>query len=292
MELGPQRTFAGASYVADALWYFVAGAGEPVAVAAAPVLPRATDWAGQLRSLGFEATAAGTGRGAIAAALDPAAAPRLALVLVDGDLGQPLVGETIYQLRSAARTARTPIIVAASAEGYAATQRLFAHDPLVVVAPRPRGEGALGELVEQAVALAEYPLAEQDVRRQQAAQALAWIASLLSGNGPYDELRRDAALVSRTLLVPELSEPSLRVLGALGTADSQSLLADYASGASVPVESRRAAAAALAGSVDRFGIQLTTEQIVRQYDRYNASETAGAETQAVLGGILDAIERK
>ena len=39
-----------------------------------------------------------------------------------------------------------------------------------------------------------------------------------------------------------------------------------------------------------FGILLTTAEITRQYDRYNASEALDGGTQEVLGAVLDAIE--
>jgi hypothetical protein len=39
-------------------------------------------------------------------------------------------------------------------------------------------------------------------------------------------------------------------------------------------------------------VLLTTDQILMQYDRYNASETADADTQRVLGSLLDAIESR
>jgi len=37
---------------------------------------------------------------------------------------------------------------------------------------------------------------------------------------------------------------------------------------------------------------LTQQDILRQYDRYNASETLDKQTQQVLGGILNSIERR
>jgi hypothetical protein len=39
-------------------------------------------------------------------------------------------------------------------------------------------------------------------------------------------------------------------------------------------------------------VLLTTSEIRQQYDQYNASETADAATQQVLGSILDTIEKK
>jgi hypothetical protein len=292
MELNPPRSFPGASHVAEALWYFAAGAGQPAAVVAAPVFTRASDWAGQLRGLGYEAMPVATGHEALYAALDPAVSARLGVILLDGDLDRPVVREVIFQLRSAERSAHVPLIVASSADRYEDAQRLANEDPLVLAAPRPHGEGALATLVERAVALADRPLADKKVRIEQAGKALDWLAKLLEAGAPYDELRRDAALVNRTLFVPDLAEQSIRVFAALGTAESQSALADYASATSIPIATRQAAAAALAASVQRFGTQLTSAQILRQYDRYNASETADADTQQILGQILDVIEKK
>jgi hypothetical protein len=147
-------------------------------------------------------------------------------------------------------------------------------------------------MVERARELAEHPMADEDVRTQQAVQALDWIAKLLAENGPYDELRREASLVNRTLFVPELAPSAVRVLAALGTAESQAALADYASATTLPIEIRQQAAAGLAASFERYGIRLTSAQILRQYDRYNASEQADVDTQALLGGILDSLEKK
>ena len=44
--------------------------------------------------------------------------------------------------------------------------------------------------------------------------------------------------------------------------------------------------------VATHGVQLKREQILVQYDRYNASETADAATQKVLGRGLDVSEKK
>jgi hypothetical protein len=48
--------------------------------------------------------------------------------------------------------------------------------------------------------------------------------------------------------------------------------------------------AGFAASLKRFGLQLTTEETLRQYDRYNASAALDATTQELLGAVLDAIE--
>lgn len=114
MELAPQRSFPGASHVPAALWHFVAGAGEPTALTASPDVVEANDWAAQLRGRGFDAAAARRGRDALAAVLDPALAARLAVVVLDSDLGDPPLGEVVYQLHTNESTAGVPILIAAS----------------------------------------------------------------------------------------------------------------------------------------------------------------------------------
>jgi hypothetical protein len=212
--------------------------------------------------------------------------------VLDSDVGQPLMGEVVYQLHANKRTAGVPILIASSVPRLAAAERIAANDPLVMATPRPHGDGALAAIAEQTVALTGRPLAPADVRTAQAAQALRWLADLLAKGSPYDELQRDGALVARTLLIPELSAPSIAVLGGLGTAPSQVALLDHASSSTAAIETRRAAAAAFAASVQRHGLQLSRDEVLRQYDRYNASETADADTQQVLGQILDVIEKK
>jgi hypothetical protein len=292
MQLAPTRSFPGASGVADSLWYFAAGAGDPAAIAVASDIIQASNWAGQLRGLGYEATPVRTGRDALEAGTDPATSPRLAVIVLDSDIGQPLVGEVVYQLRTSDRTAQVPILICSSAPRLATAQLIAQNNPLVLAMPRPHAEGALAALVEQTLALAGRPPVAKELRTAQAAQALTWLAQLLAEGSPYDELRRDASLVNRAMHVNELGQPSLALLATLGTAESQAALADFASAQSLPIESRRQAAVALAANVQRAGLQLSRDQILRQYERYNASEASDPETQQVLGQVLDIIEKK
>jgi hypothetical protein len=55
---------------------------------------------------------------------------------------------------------------------------------------------------------------------------------------------------------------------------------------------RQASADAFRANAKANGILLTTEEIRRQYDRYNQSEKAEKETQKILGEILDGLESK
>jgi hypothetical protein len=58
----------------------------------------------------------------------------------------------------------------------------------------------------------------------------------------------------------------------------------------LPIAQRQIAAQGFAAAVSRRGVNLTASQILQQYDRYNASEQLPAETQQVLGALLDTLE--
>ena len=285
VQIAPQRSFAGASGVPKALWHFVAAAGTPQAVAAAPTSTRANDWAGQLRGLGYATPPTRTGREAIHSA---AGSPRLQLLLVDSDISQPPLREVVFQLRSSPHTARTPIAVLSSLENLGEARRLAERDDWLLAVPRPHTPEVMRTIVDQLAELADKDTAQQ--RLAQAQQALGWLAELQEKGHPYDELPRDANLLRQSVYVPELTQPALRVLPRLGTAASQQLLVEMASMRAQPIAIRRQAADGLAASVKYAGKLLTSEEILQLYDRYNASETADADTQAVLGQVLDIFE--
>jgi hypothetical protein len=89
-----------------------------------------------------------------------------------------------------------------------------------------------------------------------------------------------------------LSGPAAIVLGKLSTSTGQRALVELASRLTQPIDVRQAAALAFAGSVHRHGILLTTGEIRKAYDTYNASEQQDEATQKVLASILDVLEEK
>ena len=249
---------------------------------------RASDWAGQLRGFGYDATLAASGREALETALQ---SPRLALVLVDSDIGRPRLREVLFQLRAADSTTRVPVAVLSSLPNLDRAQRLADDDPLLLVVARPHDQQAFEAIVHQLGEM-NSAICSPEQRMQQASKALPWIAQLLESGHPYDELLRESHVASRTLFVAELLEPSLQVLSLLGTAESQRTLVDLASQASMPIETRQRAVEAFASSIQRFGKLLSPTEISLQFDRYNASESEPRETQQVLGQLLDILEGK
>jgi hypothetical protein len=288
MKIQPTSSFPGASYVPEALWLLAQSAGTEQAVVGAPSLAHANDWAGNLRGLGFDAIPTVTGIDLVQQAL---AAPRLAVVLVDSDIGKPLVREVIYQLRAQPKLAHVPVALLTSNDDVLLGSFLAGVDSRLLAVSRPHSPEAMKSIVERLGELSG-PQLSADQRTQQANQAIEWLGQLFAQGSPYDELLRDAVVLENAAYNPDLAKVALAALASAGTAGSQRTLVEFASLAAQPMELRQLAADSFARSRSRFGVLLTAGEIAQQYDRYNASETASVDTQQVLGEVLDTLENK
>ena len=130
------------------------------------------------------------------------------------------------------------------------------------------------------------PLGERAEQAQFASAALGELA----GRSSYYRLRQPTQVLAQSLHANENASQTLAHLALIGTAEAQRTLLDFASRPTAPLDGRKAAADQFAESVRLHGVLLTSGQIVRQYDRYNASEFADATTQQILGELLDVIE--
>ncbi len=288
LRLAPDRPFPGSSYVPEVLTFLASTSGARRALVASPTSVQALKIGGFLESLGYQTDIAMTGDQLLRQAL---ASPDYELVFVDSTLDGPPVQLLLQQLRHDCRTADLPVGVFARAGDEARAEHLVRHDPLAMALPRVHELESARWQVQHLMALTGRGNVGQTERLEEAGEALELLTSIASG--PDQEVYRlkgaeQAALTA--LYVPGLTARAIALLGALGTAESQTALVDLASRNRLPLESRKAAALAFGRAVERRGILLTTQQILHQYDRYNQSESADVPTQKVLGMILDCIE--
>jgi CheY-like chemotaxis protein len=174
-------------------------------------------------------------------------------------------------------------------------RRYAEEDPLLLIIPPPRSPESLQLAVRKLMALPGEHRGTQTVspeRRSGRTQAiLDWLAEAIDGPmAKQFDLTRLERDVFELLYFPEYAGRASRVLGRFSSPESQQMLADVASQPTLSIRIRQAAAEALREAIQRRGVLLTQESIVRQYDRYNASESLDPETQVVLGAVLDAIE--
>jgi CheY-like chemotaxis protein len=278
---------------------------------------------GLLTQMGYQADAAATGRGAYEIA---AAHPDFGFLLLSDALDDPSVGQLVELLRQDLRTANLPIAVMYRIEiepivytsetdelfeaavqsqerlpglyyhedRLLAARRIAEGDPLTVAVPQFHTPETLELTVRR---LAEISGSDFLTPRERlyfgqiALKALAQYAADPVKYAFYQPAEVQDSIV-KAIDQPALALFAADALGMLGTARAQRTLADVASQNDRPLELRQAAAAAFRAAVARQHLQLSTKEILLQYDRYNLSAPLDRRTQAVLGHVLDTIEGK
>jgi hypothetical protein len=289
LKLKPQVAFPGISRTLEPLAQVIRTTGASRVLIGHPRGEEAQTLVGFMNDLGLEGDVAYTGRRLAELATT---GPDFEIILISDAIDGPPVAELVQWLRKDYRTAGIPIGVMATTEALYDLRYAFVNDPLTAVFPRLHSsEVARGE-VEKVVALAGrnyISVTERTRQAQEALAAFAEIAARRDARSLWDILRHEPALIA-ALDNPALSGGTSAVLARLGTPKSQTALIDFASQTSRSIAERETAAAAFAASVKTHGLNLAQEQILLQFDRYNGSERQPPESQAVLSGLLDAIE--
>lgn len=290
--IAASEPFAGSSRYAESLLHFAAAEGKDLAIVASPQLGRAGETAGWLIQAGYAALPVNRGDDAVRAATE---SPDIRVALIDMSISLPGARETVFRLRRSAATALAPIALLAADGRLAEAQRVAeehgGESGRIVAVARPHSADATATLASRLVGLsaADWPDAAERSRRGESARAA--LAKLAADGAAFYGLERRAERLA-LLAGSAADDVAIASLAGLGTPESQVRLLDAVSLEARPLEARRAAAEAFAASVREHGVLLTSEQVRRQYDRYNLSATAPAETQELLGSLLDAIERK
>jgi CheY-like chemotaxis protein len=199
----------------------------------------------------------------------------------------------LEQRRTALETSLSPRI-----EARVKIQALALNEAGIIARREPRTAAVLRPLearAMQAAVAALRQLAPEQVpageRLAHGRQAMQWLAGARAAARAelYPLVHFEAELVAG-LRVPALVDAAIPLLAELGTPACQLALVDLASVPAGALATRQAAAAAFGANVMRHGILLTHNQIIKQYDRYNASENHDQQSQAVLAAILDSME--
>lgn len=285
--INPASPFPGASYVCPAIVGLASATGSREVLAVAPNLSQASTWAGGLSSEGFTGPVAATGADAITVAKQRA---DIEMVFIDMAIAKPGVRDVVFQLRRMPETALLPIALLSRESQLATAERMQREHDRVLAYPRPHSDASLASIASELESLLPrgWPTAEQ--RLTASARGIAVMNKLMTDDRDFYRLRAGAEAIARSLRPDRATDDTWAVLAQAGTLQSQQALVEFASTNSLNIADRRAAANAFADSVQQFGLRLTTGELNRQYDLYNASEFQPKETQEVLGQLLDAIE--
>ncbi len=287
VKLRPTKPFAGSSYVPAALSFFAASSGVRHALVAGPNIEQARDLAGMLAAAGFETDTATTGKELLRLATR---SPDYELAWIDVSINHPEIGALLQELRRDWRTASLRVGLVARSGYSEQAERVARLDPMAKTFARPHDEQAFHWQLEQLATLRPQEFVDFDARQRQAAESLDLLAELSQSSGKLYDLQRVQDSVLAALYNPKLAVRATTVLANLNSAESQRALVEVASRFTLPLELRQAAAKAFRQNTEKHGILLTTEEIRKQYQRYNESEKQDAATQRVLGLILDCIE--
>jgi hypothetical protein len=241
--------------------------------------------------MGYQPETAGSARDAVRILAQD---PDFELVLTDHLFLAPQLGALLGQLRGDYRTRRLPVAVYCGADELKRARTLLGGDPFAVAIYEPRSPDSLAL---QLTGPSGFHLRPEDTipageRVAQAASILASAARLMDAGNPALNLRPYEVRLTTAVWHPAVAKPLAAVLGKFGSPVAQRTLADVASSAVLPLEQRQAASQAFCESVMRFGTLLTTGEVERQYDRYNASETLDKPTQELLAAMLDVMEAR
>lgn len=290
-KLDPQHDYPGASRLPEALAFVAGTSAVPKVLVAEPRAERAQTVAGLATELGFEGETAFTGRQAIKQALIE---PDYAFILISDAVDNCDANELYQMLRKDPRTARLPVGMMAREENLFRWQTSLEDDRFALAFPMPHDASGMAFFTRRLLERAGRMALDEKERYAQASQALDALITFAEKPAVYGfyDLARHEPQIERSLFTPGLTEKSARLLGVIGTPRAQRSLVNRASQNATDLAGRQAAAAAFAAAVAQRGTLLTTSEIEQQYDRYNQSRHLDADSQAVLGSILDAIEKR
>lgn len=291
LKWDPQRTYPGAGNLIDVLRHFSATLGQPRVVIGHAQTGPAQNLIGVFAENGLEGETTSNGRDLFRRAVSN---PDVEVVLISDSVDYPESNQLLQMLRKDPRSANLPIALLVREENLRRAERIANLDDLTSAFVWPTSDAETAIIRERLIQMAGTRFVGRDERVNQAFDALSALVTIAASRNKYsfyDVLHADDAAI-QAFQIPALSPTAAHLLGLLATPKAQLALVDFASQNARELKQRQVAAAAFRTAVKKRRLLLTTPQISRQYDRYNASEHLDRETQQLLGSILDTIERK
>lgn len=287
LALKPTDPFPGSSYIPEGLTFLASSTGERRAMVAARTTAEARRVGGFLTVLGYDIETATTGNEMMKKL---STSPDVEVILVDASIDKPKANILLQRLRRDGRMAGLPVAVMTPNSFTNQAERAAEYHPLAEAFPRPHDQKSVEWQLAQLAPRTARSATTPELRLQQAATALGHLNRLSQSKDRLFVVRGGELPALDAIYLPGLSGKAITLLGQLGTPTAQKALVDLASSELQPIADRQKALTAFKKSVTQKGTLLTTDQILLQYTRYNASKKSDRQTQQVLGSILDCIE--
>ncbi|PQO31682.1 HEAT repeat domain-containing protein [Blastopirellula marina] len=289
LAIDPQSPYAGSAELMDTLAFLATARGKRVVVIGELDQQRGQAMAGELAQLGFEVVATPGGSEFFKAAYESA---DVEVIFVSKPLARLPMMETVQVLRKDRRTGDLPIAVIAPVGELDYFELRTKSDPLTLATIRPHDKDGYAFQLQQLYESQGRLIVPAMERAEDAEFAIAALSRMLETPEKYEfyDFTKMEEIAIRRLSDDNVTLAIAKLLGSLATPGAQMALVEYASDPFHPLAFREQCAAEFKAAVARRGILLTKDQMVAQYDRYNASEELDSGTQAVLGKVLDIIE--
>lgn len=290
-RIDPQDTFAGNSQYIDSLVYLSRSTGTRYALAGHVRNDVAQTLATLASAAGYQATSVTRAADLVRFARS---VPDVEVILLTEALGEPGFAELLQELRSGPRTCRLPVLLLVGPESLEDAQRLASRYRNVLASPIPGDASIMTRQLDNLWQMVDHLDADESARIEYARVAQELLVRYADEHERYSffDLHQYDVDLSQLLAFPASAHQACKLLGRIGTAHAQLNLVNTASNLQLPEALRREAAESFARAVGTRGIMLDRQAILQQYDRYNASASESAETIAILGYVLDVIERR
>jgi CheY-like chemotaxis protein len=289
VAIRPTESFAGASAVAEGLQFFASTLGMQRALVVDPRAQASQQVASYLNGLGYDTEIATNGRAAFEQVVNSA---DFELAFVHMAIDRPRIDDLLLQLRKDSRTAELPIALIAVPGAETTADRLARGYQLIYPVAEPQDAESVAHIVERLMQQPGAQPADAKTRMAQAAWATQTVADLVANPVPWVDAQAIARALKVSLLaaLPDLTGPSIELLGNTPDGRSQTELARIVLQESLPATTRKAASLALARNITGNGMLLPRSIFLNLYDRYNENAGRNADTHEVLTTVLDAME--
>jgi CheY-like chemotaxis protein len=285
VETDPPKPFRGSSRIVEVLARALESTDTPRAVLAGPKPDQVNALAGLVGQSGYEAEIASSGRNAFRSA---AGRGDVQLVVLDANVIQWSLSETVANLRADSRTAWIPIAVVGDPMRIASVERMISRDPLMVYIQRPANlKGLQDQLGPFISGLGTEPLSAVE-RGELSRAAVDLLGFLADGRrATVFDLRPAEAGLHAAIQVPELADGAIYAMAAIATTSAQDRLATTALQPDLAEGTRERAAAQLAFHIQKHGVLLagTRVQQLQQVHAEEASPAVKSSLAAVLGTL-------
>lgn len=290
-QINPKTAYAGSSYIADLATFFASSRFVQKCAVGHIRNEVAQAWASSAGPRGWGSVSATSSQEFFEKVTSD---PDVGILLVSDTLRRPAHRELVQQLRSHWKTKRMPIgLLARDADHLIKSVRYTEGIDRLLTFPISLDVGAIALQLKQLEDQESTWTVSSDDRYRHAARAVEWLeGAAVDKDLDYYHFGAHQKQLLGLLYHPEFTSSAAKILASQPTAVAQRAMLGFVSQGDLPIEARELVADAFETAVKRGGTMLTTNEIKLQYERYNASENQPAETQKVLGRVLDVIEAR